>query len=348
MKKKYYSIHDMITIILKDDRTLPARNISLFEKDYNYFCKPNINQNEIDLTIEIGNFSPKKNCKIIEKDIYKLKKSYLFRESSYKIAKYRFEFSNFEKNETPILLRIHPNLPANRVIHMQIIDFVVYLLLNRNGYPALHASSVSKDGDAILFTGPGGSGKTSFSLFSLKNGFDFMGDDRIILNNGMVFGFPECVGFKRANSQYVANIIDKKSKMKLLINDLINRFSLGYIDGVYYLEAKNVFPQRIQDSSHLKTVVCLQPSKKFQISEIDTDTVINKFYANQIFENRRFQQHIDIYSTIYPDNELVEHHNIYMKNLKDNIPKNLEAYEVRLGPNDYNLVNEWLEKKIFW
>ena len=71
MMEKYYSIHDIITIILKDYRTLPARQISLFEKDYKYFNKPDINQNKTDLIIEIGNFSPKKNCKIIEKDIYK-------------------------------------------------------------------------------------------------------------------------------------------------------------------------------------------------------------------------------------------------------------------------------------
>ena len=348
MIKKYYSIHDLITIVLKDYRTFAARELSLFEKDYGYFCEPYINQDKPNLIIELGKFSPQKNCRIVENNIYKVKTDYLFGKFSYKIAKYSFELSNFEEDGSSILLRIQPNLFANRVIHEQVIDFVVHFLLNRYGYPTLHASSISKDGDAIVFTGPGGSGKTSFSLFGLAEDFNFMGDDRVILNDGNVLAFPECVGFHRANSHYVADFMHRTDKMKLLLNDLISVLSRGYVGACLYLESKNVFPERIERSSHLKTMVCLQPSKKFQISEIGVDTVIKKFYTNQMFENRRFQRHIYQYSTIYPDSELEKHQDRYAKNLKDNIPKNLEAYEVKLRPNDYNRVNEWLKKEIFW
>jgi len=45
----------------------------------------------------------------------------------------------------------------------------------------LHASTVAKDGRAVLITGPSGSGKSDLTLRLLDRGFTLVSDDRTIL-----------------------------------------------------------------------------------------------------------------------------------------------------------------------
>lgn len=347
MIEKDYSIHNIITIRVKDYRNKISRSISLFEKDYHYFLVPPNTIQSPDIIIELGNFSPRSGGKIVENDIYYINDDYLFGSFKYKIAKYSFEVSNFNKESEPVILRINPNLFANRVIHEQVIDFITHFLMNLKGYPTLHASAISKNGKAIVFTGPGGAGKTSFSLFGLKNGFKFMGDDRLILNNGTVFSFPECVGFHRENINYVSNILKKSDKLKLFLNDFINFVSRGFLGSCIYLKANDIFSERIEHSSKIKTMIFIQPGSRFQMSKIDSNKAIEQLYVNQLYENRRFLKHIYNYSTIFPNNKLERSPDDYYNNLKINIPEDLEAYEVRITPNDYTRINEWLENEIF-
>ncbi|MGD2124292.1 MAG: hypothetical protein PVJ76_21360, partial [Gemmatimonadota bacterium] len=44
---------------------------------------------------------------------------------------------------------------------------------------AIHAGFVSRNGDGVLFGGPGGAGKSTTALTCLKAGFEYMGDDYV-------------------------------------------------------------------------------------------------------------------------------------------------------------------------
>ncbi|WP_153015968.1 phosphoenolpyruvate carboxykinase (ATP) [Methanofollis ethanolicus] len=347
MIERHYSLHNSLNITLKDKRDYLSRQVSLFEKDYDYFSTSKTFDTP-DLVIELGKFTPQIDCNLVENDIYKVKDDYLFGSFKYKIAKYQFELSNFNKSdkEKPILLRIQPNFFGNRVIHEQVIDYIVYFMLNQRGICSLHASGVCKNDHSILFTGPGGAGKTSFSLSCLKEGFKFLGDDRILIHNGYTFEFPECPGFKQGNIQYISDIISRKNRMGLSLNRFLETVTLGYIGGFVYLKSRDVFPQYIGRKSRLKTIICIQPSYKYEITPIDTEKVIDHFYTNQLFENRRFLRHVYNYSTIYPSNELEKDLDRYAQNLQANIPKDIEAYEIRLRPEDYQRVHKWLKETI--
>lgn len=345
--ERYYSIYNLLNITLKDKRDSLSQRISLFEKDYDYFSTSEP-FDKSDLIIELGEFTPRDDYNLIENDIYKVKDDYLFGKFKYKIADYQFEVSNFNKSnkEGPVLLRIQSNLFGNRVIHEQVIDYIVYFLLNTRGICSLHASAVSKNDQSILFTGPGGAGKTSFSLSCLKEGFKFLGDDRILLSEGKTLGFPECPGFKSGNVHYISAIISRKNRMKLTLNRVLETMTLGYIDGFFYLKSREVFPQYVGQKSELKTIICVQPSCKYEITPIDAERIIEHFYVNQLFENRRFLKHVYNYSTIYPSNELEKDLDRYALNLRNNVPKDVTAYEIRLRPEDYPRVNKWLRETI--
>ncbi len=62
----------------------------------------------------------------------------------------------------------------------------------------LHASSVEKDGKALLMTGLSGSGKSTLSAMLAEKGWRFMGDEFALLNpdTGMLHSFPRLISLK--------------------------------------------------------------------------------------------------------------------------------------------------------
>jgi HprK-related kinase A len=62
----------------------------------------------------------------------------------------------------------------------------------------LHASSVEKDGKALLMTGLSGSGKSTLSAMLAEKGWRFMGDEFALLNpdTGMFHSFPRLISLK--------------------------------------------------------------------------------------------------------------------------------------------------------
>ena len=61
-----------------------------------------------------------------------------------------------------------------RPLHSQLL-----LWHKDRGIQAVHAGLVARDGEGILFGGPGGSGKSTVALTCHRAGFDFLGDDYI-------------------------------------------------------------------------------------------------------------------------------------------------------------------------
>jgi len=62
----------------------------------------------------------------------------------------------------------------------------------------LHASTVEKDGKALLMTGLSGSGKSTLSAMLGERGWRFMGDEFALLNpeTGLVHSFPRLISLK--------------------------------------------------------------------------------------------------------------------------------------------------------
>lgn len=62
----------------------------------------------------------------------------------------------------------------------------------------LHASSVEKDGKALIMTGLSGSGKSTLSAMLAEKGWRFMGDEFALLSldSGEIFPFPRLISLK--------------------------------------------------------------------------------------------------------------------------------------------------------
>ena len=85
----------------------------------------------------------------------------------------------------------------------------------------LHAGGISKEGKTFLFTGGGGVGKTSLVLNFIRRGYEYLGDDWILLGgNGMVYPLPKPVhiyDYNLKDEEIARNVLgNKRHYYKLL------------------------------------------------------------------------------------------------------------------------------------
>jgi hypothetical protein len=60
----------------------------------------------------------------------------------------------------------------------------ILLLLRPRGYAPLHAAALARDGQGLLIAAPSGSGKTTLAYTLVKEGWDFLSDDSVLLYQG--------------------------------------------------------------------------------------------------------------------------------------------------------------------
>ena len=83
------------------------------------------------------------------------------------------------------------------------------MALGQKRYLLLHASSVERDGKALLMTGASGSGKSTLSAILGERGWRFMGDEFALLDmeDGRLHPFPRAVSLKNLAIHIVEEIV---------------------------------------------------------------------------------------------------------------------------------------------
>ncbi|MGH9922283.1 MAG: hypothetical protein ACRD38_05985, partial [Nitrososphaerales archaeon] len=92
-----------------------------------------------------------------------------------------FVLNNFQSDE---------EIVADHILTSLVEPFLFYRLPSK-GYSLVHGSAVS-NGVGILFYGLPNVGKTTMALQMVKEGYEFLGDDLVILNeNGRLLSYPK-------------------------------------------------------------------------------------------------------------------------------------------------------------
>lgn len=71
--------------------------------------------------------------------------------------------------------------PGRAALRKDLLTYVLLLLLRRRGLYGLHASAVQRDGAGWLFIGDRGSGKSTQTYNLVRQGWDYLGDDAVLL-----------------------------------------------------------------------------------------------------------------------------------------------------------------------
>lgn len=83
------------------------------------------------------------------------------------------------------------------------IHFPVFTRLQyQRGWRLLHSSAVVKDGEALVFCGLNGVGKSTLAVYlARERGYELMTDNFLLVGDGTVFGFPEVVRLSPAAAE---------------------------------------------------------------------------------------------------------------------------------------------------
>ncbi|HJH26339.1 MAG TPA: hypothetical protein C5S37_06070 [Methanophagales archaeon] len=326
-KEKNYSIHDIVTFKIIDKANSISRFFSNIELEYKNFESTEIN--DPDLTVYLGDFTPSnQECCILDNEYY-VKEDYFYCKDSYKIAKWGLEISGFESGNMEV--RLSTNSSASMIISGFIIDPLIIFKMNERGYPIVHGSCVSKDNCAHLFTAQGGGGKTSTALYAVERGFNFLGDNFIIIDKGYARSFLSPLNIFSFNLiPIVKRNMGIKNKVEFQLKNLL--YKMTGLRIVTKINVKSVFPDSLDDKSKLESIFLLIPKEKYDIVEIDKEELIGHMVANMKLDSFPFIKYMMEYSYMFPESMMATHWGRYEANLGRKLSKDITIYKVELPP----------------
>ena len=327
--EKNYSIGDIVTI------KVVGKMHRRMAMEYRNFESTGVDFP--DITIYLGNFTPKtEGCQILD-DRYFVKDNYFYCEDSYKIGRWKIEVSGFES--ASIVTRLHTNIVGSILQDQFICNFtldpLIRFVMDRKGYSPVHAAAVSKDGRAYLFPAQSGAGKTTTAAYFTQEGFNFLGDDFVILHNGRVFSWLTPLNVFSYNlSPMVRKNMRGLDRTIIRLKNGLHKASRGYIKIFSKLNPKDAFATC--DQSELKAIFFLLPKGKFTVSRMGKAELIRRLFINFEMESfPAFYRYVLEYSYAFPNSTLANLWQSYKSNLNRNLPDSLPIYRIDV-PDKYS------------
>lgn len=317
--EKNYNIHNIIRF-----KVIANKISGRMDIEYKNFESGTVDNP--DFIVYLGDFVPSnKGCFVIDNKYY-IKENYLYCEDSYKTGRWKIEVSGLEKEGTTIKLstNLFGTLVADMFICAFIIDFLIRFKINEKGYSIVHASAVSKNGKAYLFPAQSGAGKTTTAVYFAENGYNFLGDDFVILYNGNVISYLTPLNIFAYNlNPIVLKNLRFSEKCVLGLKNLLYITTSGYIKIFTKMNPKSMFPNKIIDYySKLNAVFLLVPKRIFRVEITNPDVVINNLFINLKLESFPFFHYLLEYAYIFPDSNIAVH----WEKCKENLIRNLGRY----------------------
>ena len=329
--EKYYNIHDIVTFKIVKETNILDGLLSNINIEYKNFESEKLSNP--DFTIYVGHFTPSnRDCYILD-DTYYIKEDYLYCKDSYKLAKWELKMSEFEEGD--MIVHISNNLIGSMFIS-PLIDFLISFKINERGYPLVHGSCVSKNCHAYLFPARSGGGKTVTSLYLTEKGFDFLGDNFVVLDKGNVLSFLSPLNIFTYNlAPIIKNNVEFKTKGILGLKHLLYKMTMGYAKIFTKINVKDVFQNSIIDKSKLDSIFLLLPKEEFCIEKMDKEELINHLVMNQKLDSLSFFKYMLEYSYMFPDSNMATHWYRYKENLRKNLGGKIPIYKIEV-PQRYD------------
>ncbi|MGB2726930.1 MAG: hypothetical protein WBD09_00435 [Halobacteriota archaeon] len=334
---RYFNIHNIVKFRIEDNSNFINRKMfgGIFEEYINYFSDE-IREEDLDFIVTISRkIKPKPSCYILD-DKYYIDRGYLYTEDSYKLAKWRIEII---PNEDKYMINIEPNNLARFFISGFFIDFIIQYILTKKGYSILHSSGVSKNGLAYLFSGRGGSGKTSIGihLVSSEGEYKFLGDDFIIVHRGYTHPYITPLNLFTYNlNPFLLKNLNRKKRAMMFFKKVLYSLTRGYAKFFTKLNPREAFPEKIGSKSKLSKVFIILPRNTksddgFTLKSISKTEAVEYVTHNQMMDSPYLPVYITQYGFLFPTDELARYWETYRNNLVQNLPDTVRFYLIYLS-----------------
>ncbi len=335
-----YNIHNILKIQIILNKKF--RFFNYINIEHRFFEVENLNNP--DIILNIGKFEPSnKDCYIVDNKYY-IKNNYFYCNDSAGKTRWEVEIFGFESGDTIINLNIKipgirnlfPILSAHNIFLGPLIDYK----LSRNGYFLLHSAGLSKNNKAYLLAGMGGAFKTTLAMdFVRKAGFDFLGDERVILHEKDVWSYP--VGL--LSFGYRCKYLPTEKKRNFLDKINLIRYNMN---NYYHLSHVNVNTVGVSKLSALFFIGKHSERKSITLNHFDFDKAIYKLVINNKIEMNQsympnlmgisynpYFKYMLAYSFIFPKGPVAMHWDNLLCNLRRAL-ENVPLYDIEL-PIEY-------------
>ena len=192
---KNYSIHNLVNIKVNTKKRLFGQNV--YNNPLSYFEVESLEDSNVDINLNIGEFKPKLNKKFIVDHKYYLDENYLYLKDYGRSSSWKLEISGLNDNQVNINFEGNVKglygLFFSDVLAFEVaLKPVIELVLASKGYFLAHAGAISKNNENMLLFGMAGSLKSTIVLNAAKKGYKVLGDDKVILDikNKLIYNFP--------------------------------------------------------------------------------------------------------------------------------------------------------------
>lgn len=336
-----YNIHNILKfqIILNKKLNL----FDYFNVEHRFFEVKNIDSP--DIILNIGKFTPSNvDCYIVDNKYY-IKKNYFYCSDSVGGTKWESEIFGFESGKT--IINFDVNVPGIRGllpilgVHNLFLSPLIDFKLSNKGYYLLHSAGLGKDNKAFILAGMGGAFKTTLAMdFTRKAGFDFFGDERVIVHDGNVLSYP--IGLVSFDYRCKCLPTEKKRNFKDKI-DLV-KYNLSKYHHIDKLSVNIADTSRLcaiffmNRNSERKSLICNKSTLNNAVEKlvINNEMEMNHAYMPNVMgiSFNPFFEYMLAYSFIYPESQVALHWDNLRRDLKRNL-ENVPIYEIEI-PLEYS------------
>ena len=310
-----FNMHDKVRMKVRAEKDY-HRVLKRLRVEYGFF-ETNDCSDKADIIVTIGSVNERPSDYVKINGRYLIGKNWICISDSYKVAKWKV-YMEFEP--CFINVRIEPNFFACDLIPPIIITPLIGFQLGRKGLSLVHAAGISMRNNAILFTGFGGSGKTSLALRALEKGLKLLGDDHVILDRGKALPFPTAISLFKYNVSGGSDWI-KRRKLEIELKSFIHKLTLGYIYPVTKVQIQD--RNLIAEGSKLKKVILIEPQigEDYMVEEIEKQEIVDTWMRNILVDGIYFYKYLCAFS--YVNQKFFN----YLSDFKETLLKNLVGCE---------------------
>ena len=337
MAETYYNIHGVVRFkIIDKQKSLVDRIIGdPFQEYENYLSEDILDDTDIDFIVNIVDRIERRDNTYILDDKYYIDEGYTCTKDFYKIAKWEIEVI---RSGEKLIVNIVPNIAARLFISGFFIDFMIQYVLTQKGYSIVHSSAVSKNGQSYLFSGRGGSGKTSIAirLISSNRDFKFMGDDFIIIKDGQSIPYFTPLNLFSYNvSPFLAGKFRINQKFTFSLKKLLYRLTLGYAKFFTKLNPMDNFSELLSIDAEISKIFVIIPTNQSdpveaKITRISKSEAIEYLTNNLKMDSRYVPKYFIQYGFLFPNDVFSKFWRDYKDNLTSNLPAEVNYYSVEL------------------